>query len=321
MRGAALGLSTHASTRKTRFSNASRGPLCISSFLRHPFAFKNLPLLGNAAHFAMNSTPIANAEKNTPKRSAPKKEHAMVHLHQVVKNFGGQSVLKKIDLHAMRQQVTVVMGGSGHGKSTLLKLIMGFISPDAGEIWVDGEEVSQMNARVRMKVRKKIGMAFQFAALFDSMSVYENCAFPLREHSKLKEDEIAEQVHQNLSRVGLPGVEEKFPAELSGGMKKRVGVARAMMLKPKILLFDEPESGLDPITTTAIGELIMEMRDKVGITCIVISHHLQNSMTIADQMCMLYRGEIIARGSPKDMTKNDNPILQQFLQGSTNGPY
>jgi phospholipid/cholesterol/gamma-HCH transport system ATP-binding protein len=146
-------------------------------------------------------------------------------------------------------------------------------------------------------------------------------AFPLREHTKLTEPEISERVAQILQRLGLPGIGDKMPSDLSGGMKKRVGVARAIMLQPKIMLFDEPESGLDPITTTNIGELIMEMRDGFKITCLVISHHLGNSRLIADQICMLYKGKIIAKGTPAELDGDDNPVLQQFLHGASKGPY
>jgi phospholipid/cholesterol/gamma-HCH transport system ATP-binding protein len=245
----------------------------------------------------------------------------MIHLDRVTMRFGDKTVLDNLDLRVPRGKVTVVLGGSGHGKSTILKLIVGFMRPQTGRIVIDGRDVLTLSAAERLEVQKTIGMSFQYSALFDSMTVYDNVAFPLREHTKLSEPEIAGRVRQILDRLGLPGIGDKLPSDLSGGMKKRVGVARAIMLQPKIMLFDEPESGLDPITTTNIGELIMEMRDDFKITCLVISHHLGNSHLIADQICMLYNGKIIAKGTPAELDRNDNPVLQQFLRGASKGPY
>ncbi|HEX7927761.1 MAG TPA: ABC transporter ATP-binding protein [bacterium] len=254
-------------------------------------------------------TPIAGAED------------LMIHLDQVTMRFGERTILNELDLRVPRGKVTVVLGGSGHGKSTILKLVVGFMRPQGGRIWIDGQDVLKLTPAERLEVQKTIGMSFQYSALFDSMTVFENVAFPLREHTKLSEAEISEKVNHMLARLGLPGIGDKMPSDLSGGMKKRVGVARAIMLQPKIMLFDEPESGLDPITTTNIGELIMEMRDDFKITCLVISHHLGNTRLIADQICMLYKGKIIAKGAPAELDRNDNPILQQFLNGQSKGPY
>jgi phospholipid/cholesterol/gamma-HCH transport system ATP-binding protein len=245
----------------------------------------------------------------------------MIFLDHVTMSFGPKVVLEEIDLHVPRGKVTVVLGGSGHGKSTILKLIVGFIRPEAGRLWIDGQDVLKLSAEERLEVQKTIGMSFQYSALFDSMNVFDNVAFPLREHTTLTEAEIRERVGQILARLDLPGTEDKMPSDLSGGMKKRVGVARAIMLQPKIMLFDEPESGLDPITTTNIGELIMEMRDAFKITCLVISHHLGNTRLVADKVCMLYKGKIIAEGAPDGLPEIHNPILQQFLNGRSKGPY
>lgn len=246
---------------------------------------------------------------------------AMIHLEHVTMAFGERVILDDIDLKVPRGKITVVMGGSGSGKSTTLKLIVGFIFPSQGKIWVDGKDVLKMTREERTEAQKSIGMSFQYSALFDSMTVYDNCAFPLREHTKLSEAEIRTRVIAMLDRLGLPGVEDKMPADLSGGMKKRVGVARAIMLQPKIMLFDEPESGLDPITTTSIAELIMEMRDSFHITCLVISHNLASTRLIADKVCMLYKGKIIAEGTPQELDANPDPVLQQFLNGRAQGPY
>ena len=245
----------------------------------------------------------------------------MIRMEGVTKSFGGRVILDALDLEVPRGKITVVMGGSGHGKSTILKLIVGFMRPEAGRILIEGRNVLEMSPDARLDVQKTIGMSFQYAALFDSMTVFENCAFPLREHTRLAEPEIRERVLQVLERLGLPGAGDKMPSDLSGGMKKRVGVARAIMLQPKIMLFDEPESGLDPITTTNIGELIMEMRDAFKITCLVISHHLDNTRLIADKVSMLYKGKIIAEGTAAELDATPNPILQQFLLGRSQGPY
>jgi phospholipid/cholesterol/gamma-HCH transport system ATP-binding protein len=267
---------------------------------------------------------MTDAQPTSPLEAVPEvRGHAdpMIHLEGITMAFGDRTVLDNVDLKVPRGKITVVMGGSGSGKSTTLKLIVGFIFPSTGQIWIDGEDVLKMHREQRLEVQKSIGMSFQYSALFDSMTVFENVAFPLREHTKLPEPEIRKRVIAMLERLSLPGIEDKMPSDLSGGMKKRVGVARAIMLQPKIMLFDEPESGLDPITTTNIGELIMEMRDSFHITCLVISHNLQNTRLIADKVCMLYKGKIIAEGSPAELDANPDPVLQQFLNGRAHGPY
>jgi phospholipid/cholesterol/gamma-HCH transport system ATP-binding protein len=256
-----------------------------------------------------------------PAPAAAPHADAMIRLERVTMRFGEKVVLDDLNLEVPRGKVTVVLGGSGHGKSTILKLIVGFMRPQAGRIVIDGQDVLALSPAERLEVQKTIGMSFQYSALFDSMTVFDNVAFPLREHTRLTEPEVAERVRQILNRLDLPGVGDKMPSDLSGGMKKRVGVARAIMLQPKIMLFDEPESGLDPITTTNIGELIMEMREDFKITCLVISHHLGNTRLIADKVCMLYKGKIIAEGAPPELEGMDNPVLQQFLHGASKGPY
>jgi phospholipid/cholesterol/gamma-HCH transport system ATP-binding protein len=245
----------------------------------------------------------------------------MIFMDHVTLKFGSKTVLDDLVLMVPRGKITVVMGGSGAGKSTILKLIVGFMQPESGRILIDGRNVLELSADQRWEVQKGIGMSFQYSALFDSMNVYDNVAFPLREHTKLNEEEIRPRVVQMLERLGLPGIENKMPSDLSGGMRKRVGVARAIMLQPKIMLFDEPESGLDPITTTSIAELIMEMRDSFKISCLVISHNLVSTRMIADKVCMLYKGKVIAEGTPKELDSMDNPVLQQFLGGRSQGPY
>ena len=272
-------------------------------------------------HSPVESPPATPPPGLAPEGRVIPPPEAMIYLERVTKSFNHKTVLDEITLNIPRGRISVVMGGSGHGKSTILKLIVGFMPPDSGAIYVDGQNVLELSARERMEVQKTIGMSFQYSALFDSMTVYENVAFPLREHTQLKEPEIGARVRDMLNRLDLPGIEDKMPSELSGGMRKRVGVARAIMLQPKIMLFDEPESGLDPITTTSIGDLIMEMRDSFHITCLVISHNLANIMLIADQISMLYKGHILAQGSPDELRANPDPVLQQFLRGSSSGPY
>ncbi len=246
----------------------------------------------------------------------------MIQLKNVSKSFGTKTVIDGLNLEIPRNKVTVIMGGSGHGKSTIIKLILGFIKPDAGEIIIDGVNPLTLSKKKRTEMLKMIGMSFQYSALFDSMNVYENVAFALREHHKhFSEKEISERVTNILNRLGLYDIENKMPSELSGGMKKRVGVARAVMMDPQIMIFDEPESGLDPITTTAIGDLMMEMRDEFNMTCLSISHHIPNSKRIGDKLAMLYQGKIIAEGSPGELEAQSNPILQQFINGRVEGPF
>ena len=270
---------------------------------------------------AAPAPPPSAAGRALPTAEAPAGADPMVHLEDVTMAFEGKTVLDRVDLKVPRGKITVVMGGSGSGKSTCLKLIVGFIRPSQGKIWINGKDVLKLTPAERLEVQKSIGMSFQYSALFDSMTVFENVAFPLREHTRLSEAEIHDRVVAMLERLGLPGSEDKMPSDLSGGMKKRVGVARAIMLQPKIMLFDEPESGLDPITTTSIAELIMEMRDSFHITCLVISHNLASTRMIGDKVCMLYNGKIIAEGTPAELDANPDPVLQQFLHGRATGPY
>jgi len=202
----------------------------------------------------------------------------------------------------------------------LLKHIIGLLKPDRGEIWVDGVNITKLNDRELNEVRKKFGMLFQEAALFDSMTVGENVAFPLREHTKKSEKEIQEIVADRLRAVGLAGVENKMPSELSGGMKKRVGLARALAMHPQIVLFDEPTTGLDPVMTEAINQLIIETQKNFSLTCVVISHDIDSIFKIGHKIAMLYEGKIIEYGTPEEIKNSRNPVLLQFLSGSTEGP-
>jgi len=237
----------------------------------------------------------------------------LIRLVNVEKSFGEQKVLDKLNLTIDEGKITVIIGRSGEGKSVLLKHIIGLLKPDEGEIWVDDKDLTRLKPRELNEVRKQFGMLFQEAALFDSMTVGENVAFPMREHTRMRENEIMKQVATLLREVGLEGVEEKMPSQLSGGMKKRVGLARALALNPRIVLFDEPTTGLDPIMTEAIAELILETQKKFGITAVVISHDLPLTFKIADEIAMLYEGRVIQKAPPKEFAASNIPIIQQFL--------
>lgn len=244
----------------------------------------------------------------------------MIQLLDVHKSFGKQKVLDGLNLEIDDGVTTVIIGRSGGGKSVLLKHIIGLMKPDRGRVLVDGVDIGKLNDRELNEIRKKFGMLFQEAALFDSMNVGENVAFPLREHTKMKEAEIREIVAERLRAVGLAGVEMKMPSELSGGMRKRVGLARAVAMRPGIVLFDEPTTGLDPVMTEAINQLIMNTQRQYELTCVVISHDLQSIFKIGHKIAMLYEGKIIAYGSPGDIQASENPVIRQFLAGSVEGP-
>jgi phospholipid/cholesterol/gamma-HCH transport system ATP-binding protein len=244
----------------------------------------------------------------------------MIELLDIHKSFGSNVVLNGLNFSIEKGKVTVIIGRSGGGKSVLLKHIIGLIRPDAGAINIDGQDITRFNDRELNRLRKKFGMLFQEAALFDSMTVGQNIAFPLEEHTKLKSREIMEIVREKLGQVGLTGIENKMPSELSGGMKKRVGLARAIALEPEILLFDEPTTGLDPIMSDAIGKLIVDIQSKLNVTCIVISHDIYGTLRIAHKIAMLHDGLIIESGTPEEIKNSGNPVLQQFIEGKAEGP-
>jgi phospholipid/cholesterol/gamma-HCH transport system ATP-binding protein len=239
----------------------------------------------------------------------------MIRLVNVNKSFKSQQVLRDLNLTIPTGQTTVIIGRSGGGKSVLLKHIMGLIRPDSGKIWIDDEEINRLNQRNLYRVRRRFGMLFQEGALFDSMSVGENVAFPIREHKRMSHSEIEKLVAEKLALVGLQGIENKLPSELSGGMRKRVALARAMALDPDIMLFDEPTTGLDPIMTASIDHLIIETQKRFQITCVVISHDIQSVFRIAHNIFMLYEGKIIEGGTPEVFRQSDNKIVQDFLLG------
>jgi len=244
----------------------------------------------------------------------------VINLVDIHKSFGNSVVLNGLDLFIEVGKVTVIIGQSGSGKSVLLKHMIGLIRPDKGKVEIDGQDISGYNDRQLNEIRKRFGMLFQEAALFDSMTVGQNVAFPLIEHSKLPKNRIKEIVGEKLAHVGLRGVEDKMPSELSGGMKKRVGLARAIALEPEIILFDEPTTGLDPIIADAIDQLIVDIQSRLNVTCVVISHDIKGTFKIAHKIAMLYQGKIIEYGTPEEIENAGNPILKQFLEGNMEGP-
>ena len=244
----------------------------------------------------------------------------MISLQSLYKSFDGKQVLKDMSIDVERGETVVIVGGSGTGKSVTLKHIIGLLKPDRGKVIVDGHDVTAMGSRELNEFRRLFGMSFQEGALFDSMSVYENIAFPLRRHTKMKEPEIRARVEECLEDVHLHGVEKKRHSELSGGMLRRVGFARAISLKPEILLFDEPTTGLDPVISDVIAELICEMDLKLGTTTVTITHDMKVAFKIADRVAMLHKGTIIESGTPEDFQRSTNPIVQQFIEGRAEGP-
>ena len=244
----------------------------------------------------------------------------MISLQHLYKAFDGRQVLHDMSIDIERGETVVIVGGSGTGKSVTLKHIIGLLKPDRGHVVVDGHDITTMGEVELNKFRRRFGMAFQEGALFDSMSVFENIAFPLRRHTKMKEAEIRARVEECLEDVHLHGVEKKRPSELSGGMRRRVGFARAISLRPEILLFDEPTTGLDPVISDVVAELICEMDMKFSTTTVTITHDMKVAFKIADRVAMLHKGSIIESGTPEQFQRSTNPIVQQFIDGRAEGP-
>lgn len=242
---------------------------------------------------------------------------SLQHLH---KSFGGKPVLRDMSIDVDQGESLVIVGGSGTGKSVTLKHIIGLLRPDQGRVIIADEDITSMSDVELNKFRRHFGMSFQEGALFDSMSVFENVAFPLRRHTKMSEGEIRDRVLECLEDVHLNNVEKKRPSELSGGMRRRVGFARAISLKPDILLFDEPTTGLDPVISDVIADLIVEMDQKLGTTTVTITHDMKVAFKIADRVAMLHEGRIIAQGTPEEFQASNNPIVEQFIEGRAQGP-
>jgi phospholipid/cholesterol/gamma-HCH transport system ATP-binding protein len=239
-----------------------------------------------------------------------------IQVREVHKSFGAQRVLNGINLSVERGKITVIIGKSGGGKSVLMKHLIGLLKPDRGQIWVDGVEITGLDETGLNEVRKRFGMLFQEAALFDSMDVGDNVAFPLREHTALTEKEVTGLVDEKLAQVGLSGFNRKMPSELSGGMKKRVGLARALALDPDIVLFDEPTSALDPVISLTIEKLIKETQQRLNKTYVVISHDILGMFRIADKVAMLYDGEIVAFGTPEEVRMSELPAVREFMEAT-----
>lgn len=244
----------------------------------------------------------------------------MIKLENVSLSFGKNQVLKNVNFSVPEGDLSALIGLSGVGKSTILKLIIGFLKPDKGKVYVDGKDITRMHENQLNKVRSKMGMAFQYSALFDYMTCAENVAFGLRQHTRLKEKEIRSIVSEKLKTVGLEGVENLYPSEISGGMRKRVGFARAIAYGPKIILYDEPTSGLDPVMTSVLNNLILKLNQDPSVTSLVITHDIGSVFTFADRVAMLYNGEIIEDAPSEDFKKSKNPVVQQFIKGEEEGP-
>jgi phospholipid/cholesterol/gamma-HCH transport system ATP-binding protein len=242
-------------------------------------------------------------------------EYNIIEIKGVYKFFNSKRVHNGIDLSIRRGENITVLGGSGTGKSVLLKEITGLIKPDCGQILIEGEDIVPMGESELIRMRKKMGMLFQGAALFDSLTVEENIAYPLREHTNLSEGEIKEIVARNLELVGLPGIENKLPGDLSGGMKKRVGLARAMAMNPQILLYDEPTTGLDPPNTKRINNLIRVLQEKFGVTGVIITHDVESAFEVSDRVAFLYEGKIIFTGTVSEAKNSGIEALDDFIHG------
>jgi phospholipid/cholesterol/gamma-HCH transport system ATP-binding protein len=244
----------------------------------------------------------------------------MITIRGLSKRLGRKIVLDGLDLDVDQGETLVVLGPSGTGKSVLLKHIIGLMRPDAGSIVVGGEEIVGMSEPDLDRIRHKFGMLFQGAALFDSMTVGENVGLSLLEHTRLPAPEIRRRVSERLEWVGLKDVEAMKPASLSGGMKKRVGLARAMAMDPRIILYDEPTTGLDPITGDVINQLIRAMQQRLGVTSVVVTHDLMSAYTVGDRLAMLYGGRVVFTGTPEQVRHTDHPMVRQFIEGSSVGP-
>jgi len=241
-------------------------------------------------------------------------------LEDVSVRYGPKIVMQNLSLDIVEGAITCVIGLSGAGKSTILRLLNGLKRPDSGQVFVGDREVSTMRERDLIDFRRKIGFSFQFAALFDSLSIFDNIALPLREHTKMSEKEIADAVNASLDSVGLNNAGRRFPSELSGGMVKRAGFARAVITNPDAVLYDEPTTGLDPIITHLLTDLIKRLRERLGGTAVVVSHDLESIYQMADYIALLFEGAIVAYGTVDEIRRSPNPIVQQFIQGSEIGP-
>jgi len=241
-------------------------------------------------------------------------DHIVV--EKVSKRFGDFYALRDVSLRVARGHIAVIIGGSGAGKTTLLKILIGLDKPTTGAVHIAGTNIVPLSERNMNEVRQKLAMVFQYSALLDSMNVLDNVAFPLREHTKLSEKEIRKRVEEKLGILGLEKTEKKFPSELSGGMRKRVGLARALMLEPEIIMYDEPTSGLDPITSRMVDDLIISTRNRFDVTSVVISHDMAGALRIADYIYLMDKGTIVAGGTPRQLVSGHHELAQRFFESS-----
>ncbi len=244
----------------------------------------------------------------------------MIEIIDLHKSFNGHEVLKGVNLTIADKEVIAIIGKSGCGKSVLVKHIIGLLRPDSGKILIDSMDITRFSGKELDKIRENLGVLFQGGALFDSLSVFENIAFPLKEKTSMSKKEVHDRVIRSLEDVGLKGIENKYPAELSGGMRKRVALARALITAPNIILFDEPSTGLDPVILHAIHKLIMDTHKKYGFTGIVISHEIPEIFDVADRIAMMHNGIIEEVGTPNEIRNSSNPFVRQFITGSLEGP-
>jgi phospholipid/cholesterol/gamma-HCH transport system ATP-binding protein len=251
----------------------------------------------------------------TPK-AVPAIEDCHLATDRLCKSFGDHNALKDIDLRVGRGQIVVIIGGSGAGKTTLLKILVGLDTPTSGSVYLAGLNLSKLSSRELNRQRKRFGMVFQYSALLDSMNVLDNVAFPLREHTKLSAKEIREKVRDKLNVLNLGAIESRMPSELSGGMKKRVGLARALMLEPEVLMYDEPTSGLDPLSARLVDDLITETRDRFGVTSIVISHDMAGALQTADSIYVLSKGKLATAGTPMELIEHTEGLAYDFFTAS-----
>jgi phospholipid/cholesterol/gamma-HCH transport system ATP-binding protein len=244
----------------------------------------------------------------------------MIQVKDLHKSFGGQPVLRGVDLELENGKITTIIGGSGSGKTVLLKHLNALLLPDHGSVLVDGKDITRLGESALNEMRQKFGVLFQGAALLDSMTIFDNVAFPLREKTKLRQDQITRRVEERLDQVGLAGMGYKLPAEISGGMKKRAGLARALVMEPEIILFDEPTTGLDPLLGRSIHDLIRKMHGRFGFTGVIVSHDIPEVFRISDRVALLANGVIAEVGPTEEFLASSNPMVRQFVQGDTEGP-
>ena len=245
---------------------------------------------------------------------------AAISVQGLTKSFGPQTIFEDVSMDIPKGLVTIVLGPSGTGKSVFLKHLVGLLRPDRGRVLVGSDNISALRGQQLYDVRKRFGVLFQDGALFGSMTVYDNTAFPLREHTRKTEAEIRRIVIEKLDLVGLRGAELKFPGEISGGMRKRAGLARALVLDPEIILFDEPDSGLDPVRTAFLNELVLDLKAQTGATMIIVTHHIPSARQIADYIGLLFRRQLVSFGPKENMFTSNDPVVKQFLAGATDGP-